>query len=394
MRILVHEYVSGGGLAGRPLPPALAGQGAAMLQALVTDLSALPAHAITTTVDPRVPLRVPANVHVEALSSGAPDTFLRLVDTADAVWLIAPESNGVLASLARTVEAAGRRLIGPGAAAIDRAANKAGLATQLERERARIPAGRRPPWIDCDPRTPGRDAARSRRSAPVPTPRSVRPADRARVAVPPTRVLWPSDDVADTAQELGYPVVVKPARGAGCEGVARAIGPAELTHAVRLARRAAGRERILLQPWIRGTAASVALVGDGRRVVPLALNTQHLQGRIALAYEGGETPLIHPLAERAIERAVQVCEAIGGLRGYIGVDAVLTDADAVVIEINPRLTTAYLGVRAATDVNPAALALASCWGSLPARRPRSVRRVRFAASGRVCVVEDSGVSTA
>ena len=56
-----------------------------------------------------------------------------------------------------------------------------------------------------------------------------------------------------------------------------------------------------------------------------------------------------------------------GLRGYVGVDLVLTDADAVVIEVNPRLTTAYLGVRAALDENIAALALEACAGRLPDR---------------------------
>ena len=41
MRILVHEFVSGGGLAGRPVPASLAREGAAMLTALVADLAAI-----------------------------------------------------------------------------------------------------------------------------------------------------------------------------------------------------------------------------------------------------------------------------------------------------------------------------------------------------------------
>src|SRR5206468_3951895 len=54
----------------------------------------------------------------------------------------------------------------------------------------------------------------------------------------------------------------------------------------------------------------------------------------------------------------------------------------VVIEVNPRLTTAYLGVRAALDENVAALALAACAGALPTRPPAR-RRVRFTAAGRI-----------
>ena len=63
-------------------------------------------------------------------------------------------------------------------------------------------------------------------------------------------------------------------------------------------------------------------------------------------------------------------------------DVVLTDREAVVIEVNPRLTTAYLGVRAAVEENVADLALVACLGMLPAP-PRVRRRVRFSASGRI-----------
>jgi len=100
------------------------------------------------------------------------------------------------------------------------------------------------------------------------------------------------------------------------------------------------------------------------------------------SYRGGTTPLDHPLADRAGEEAVRVCEAIPGLRGYIGVDLVLTKSEAVVIEVNPRLTTAYLGVRSALDKNVAAMALAACAGTLP--EPSPVRRsVRFTTGGRI-----------
>ena len=68
-------------------------------------------------------------------------------------------------------------------------------------------------------------------------------------------------------------------------------------------------------------------------------------------------------------------------------DMVLTESEAIVIEVNPRLTTAYLGVRAAlqgrqrgdTD-NIAAMALAACAGALTTPPPAK-RRVRFSADG-------------
>jgi predicted ATP-grasp superfamily ATP-dependent carboligase len=51
--------------------------------------------------------------------------------------------------------------------------------------------------------------------------------------------------------------------------------------------------------------------------------------------------------------------------GYVGIDMVLTDRDAVVIEVNPRVTTSYVGLRKVLRPNPAALMLEAARGSLP-----------------------------
>jgi predicted ATP-grasp superfamily ATP-dependent carboligase len=113
------------------------------------------------------------------------------------------------------------------------------------------------------------------------------------------------------------------------------------------------------------------------------VNRQFLRSRQRrISYGGGRTPLDHRLAGRAAEVAARTCAALPGLRGYIGIDMVLTGSEAVAVEVNARLTTAYLGVRAAIDGNVAAMALAACDGRLPASIVLP-RRVRFAASGRV-----------
>ncbi|MCH7688058.1 MAG: ATP-grasp domain-containing protein [Planctomycetes bacterium] len=50
----------------------------------------------------------------------------------------------------------------------------------------------------------------------------------------------------------------------------------------------------------------------------------------------------------------QACECIEGLNGYVGFDLILqkTNKDQpVIVEINPRLTTSYLGYRELMDEN-------------------------------------------
>jgi len=160
----------------------------------------------------------------------------------------------------------------------------------------------------------------------------------------------------------------------------------ELRDAVDITRRANGSESLLLQRYVTGTAASVSLLADGRRAVALTVNAQSVRASTPFSYRGGKTPLDHPLAGKAVETALRTCQAFPGLRGYVGVDVVLTESEAVVIEVNPRLTTAYLGVRSALAGNignvgnVAAMALAACAGTLPVPPPAR-RTVRFTAAG-------------
>ncbi len=344
MRILVHEFATGGGFAGRPVPASLAREGAAMRAGLIADLAALGRHEIVATADPRFPILPRAGVEVVRAANGRPALSDALMASVDAVWLIAPETDRCLERLAARIEQRRTRLLGPGAAAVARASDKASLSRRLSR---------------CG------------------------------VPHPVTRVLRPDADATRVARSIGYPVVVKPARGAGCIGVSLARDARELPAAVETARDACARGPLLLQQYISGVAASVSLVGDGRRAVALSVNTQAVRAARRFSYRGGQTPLAHPLAARAIDRALRTCGALPGLRGYIGVDLVLTDSEAIVIEVNPRLTTSYLGVRAAlrgaNGANIAGMVIDACDGELPAASPL-LRPVRFTAAGRIAFV--------
>ena len=340
MRILVHEFASGGGLAGQEVPASLDREGAAMLRVLLEDLAAIGRHRLVTTADTRFPLAAPAGVEVVTLSPGDPGRLDALMASADAVWLVAPETGRCLERLAARAERQGAALLGPGPAAIRRASDKGGLPRRLGRRGVRCP---------------------------------------------PTRVLGRGADGAEwraAARKVGYPVVVKPRRGAGSVGVSLARDGRELGRAIEFARQVGAAGALLLQAFMPGVAASVSLLADGRRAMALAVNSQSVAASPRFCYRGGTTPLEHPLAGLAADTAVRACEALPGLRGYVGVDLVLTDREAVVIEVNPRLTTAYLGVRASLGGNIAVLALAACAGTLPAP-PAPGRRVRFSAGGRI-----------
>jgi predicted ATP-grasp superfamily ATP-dependent carboligase len=343
VKVLVYEFASGGGLSKRDVPPSIAREGAAMRAALVADLAAIGCHEIVTTADARVRHGLPRGVEVVPLPTEDRARAMmvdRLILSADAVWLVAPETDGCLEQLAARVERQRKPLLGSSADAIRRASDKACLPHLLSGLGVRHPE---------------------------------------------TRTLARNADPRRAAGQIGYPIVVKPAPGAGSHGLGLARDARELGRAVDFARRSSDGGRVLLQEYVRGAAASVSLLANGRReAVALTLNAQAIGSSPPFSYRGGETPFDHPLAKRAIAAAIETCRALPGLRGFVGVDLVLTESDVVVIEVNPRLTTAYLGVRAAVDENVAALALAACVGDLPST-PRARRHVRFSASGRVVV---------
>lgn len=308
-----------------------------MRDALVADLAALGRYRIVTSIDRRFPMRgVPAGVEVVALGRNR-EPLTALLARADAAWIIAPETGGCLERLVAQAEAAGVRVFGASARAIRRAADKGALARLLGKHD---------------------------------------------LPHPPTRAAQSLAECRGAVGQLGLPVVVKPARGAGSEGVQLVTDSRGLPKAVAAARRAGGPGPLLVQRYMTGVAASVSLLSTGRRAVVLGVNAQRVNQTSGFAYQGGATPLVHPLAKRAAATALATCRTLPGLKGYVGVDLVLTGSEAVIIEVNPRLTTAYLGLRARFDINVAGLALAACAGRLP-RVPPVGRHVRFSASGRI-----------
>lgn len=309
-----------------------------MRDALCADLAAL-GHQVVVTADPRFPLPRPASREVVL----APRSGLRLVALAarvDAVWLIAPETGRLLEHVAARLARAGVAVLGSSAAAIRAVADKRRLAARLRRL-----------------------------GVPHPETRIARTAHAGRSA----------------ASRLGLPVILKPALGAGCEGVSLVTELRGIEPAFASVRRVAPRGPCLVQRQTPGLPASVSLLVSARQARVLAVNRQILCGNGSPVYRGGLTPFAHPLARRAAELARRACEGVEGLRGYVGVDVVLGERDVTVIEVNPRLTTSYLGLRRAFDRNLAGSILAACRSGGLQRMPRAVRQVRFSVAGLVGV---------
>lgn len=295
-------------------------EGRAMRDAIVADLRRLPGLSVEIVERRRM--------------------FRSALRCADAALVIAPEEDGILEGLARAVERERRLLLGPAPAAVRLMADK--LATARCLEAAGV-------------RTPRTEAVRFGKAV-------------------------------QRLRARALPFVLKPRDGCGCRGVVVVRHRREIAGAIRAVRRATRRADFLVQDYAAGESVSVSVIASAG-LLPLGLNRQRIRKGNLPAYEGGETSYSRRLAPLAFAAARAAIEAVAaaspGVRGYAGVDLVLGDHGATVIEINPRLTTSYVGLRHSFDVNIAGLIVdAALERPLPARLITS-QSCRFRPDGRI-----------
>ena len=326
-KILVYEYLTAGGYPGVSLEGGIAYEALAMLWAVLADFRAWGSAYTVTPLNPRFERCIPgldrhtlpAN-EVVVTDENSREIFLSLLERCDAALIVAPETDQILSGLSALVEDSGKRLLGSGSGAVARAGDKAVCEEIL-----------------------------SAAGLPVPGSRRVK-----------------LDELKGITAGDGLPFVLKPVDGVGSEGVCLVAEAGEGPQALERLRNATSRETALQQPFIDGIHASVSLLSVQGMSVPVSLNRQLIHPGNPFRYYGSVVPLEHAMARRAMEAACAAANCIEGLRGYVGVDLILGDDALWLIEINPRLTTSYIGIRQLTDVNLARLIFEACRdGTLP-----------------------------
>ena len=169
----------------------------------------------------------------------------------------------------------------------------------------------------------------------------------------------PRTEFFDPAEpRLAPPWVLKPRYGTGSQATFLISQHDDAPSCVRAARSEWPRGDFLAQQYVFGQHASVALLIGAAQAIALMPARQDLSGDGRFRYLGGSLPLPEPLAERATRLALRAVAGIEGLRGYVGIDLVLgEDGHDYAIEINPRMTTSYLGLRQLCQQNLAELIL-------------------------------------
>ncbi|BAW81129.1 hypothetical conserved protein [Candidatus Nitrosoglobus terrae] len=107
----------------------------------------------------------------------------------------------------------------------------------------------------------------------------------------------------------------------------------------------------IVQPYLQGIAASLCLLCDKGEALLLCINQQHIQMKAGALYLRGITVNTMAISKIFQEIADRIAHALPKLWGFVGVDLIL-GPQPIVVEINPRLTTSYLGLRKTYGINP------------------------------------------
>jgi tyramine---L-glutamate ligase len=318
LKVIVYEHVSGGGYAEQPIPPSVLAEGFGMLRCVSEDFKAA-GHEVTVFLDARLSKLNPpidADCTLPIFYPQEPERFLNSsAYINDAICIVAPETRQTLQRLVELAEKTGKTSLNCKSEAIGQVADKAVLYQILQKNG-------------------------------FPTPKTVQ--------------INFTDTLAQIKhalkRELIYPVVFKPVDGVGCSGLSIVNEEAQIEKAVAKVQEESKAPCFIAQEFINGDAASVSLLSNGKKAMALSLNKQNITlagPEVTSSYDGGVVPFGYWLKQDVFALAEKIAETFSGLRGFIGVDFVLTEHKAFVLDVNPRLTTSYVGLRKVAGFNVA-----------------------------------------
>ncbi len=317
MKLLILEYATASGID----DPSIIIEGRAMLQGLVEDFNSKNTSFLISNQS--VPLEK-GNCQEITIFVDVDEWLKENLSYYDACLTIAPEEDFILYSITRTIEEHGLKVIGSAS----------------------------PGVLTCSDKWETYQALKN--VAPL---------------IKTEKIFF--DDVKRNSNHINgifnheKQKVVKPADGVSCSGVQIINSERSLMRAASKIREKSTSPFFLIQDYVEGDNCSVSLLTDGQEAIPISLNLQKINiNNSYVNYNGGKTPLEHPLKDEAFSVAKKSVESIKGLRGYVGVDLILGD-EVYLVEINSRITTPYMALRKIVNFNLGRAIFDAAQGILP-----------------------------
>jgi len=295
VKILVFEYITGGGFNKQVLPDSLVSEGELMLNALLDNLIRLNYLEVTVMRDWRCSdLAGDNNINTVIVKPehDVTEEFARCVKQADLVWPIAPEFDGILQTLCQTIASLDKILLTSSASAVAIAGNKF-KAYELLRQHF--------------------------------------------ISVVPSRML----------EDQYFPGewMIKPVDGAGC------ADSYVVSNRQEFEQMTARKGAFIIQPHLQGAKISLSCLFKQGRGWLVCANSQHFE-LINRQYRLREIAVnCYPYLDRYQPVIAEIAVALPELWGYVGIDLIETAEQTWVLEINPRLTTSFVGIYDALGIN-------------------------------------------
>lgn len=302
MKILLFEYITGGGFNKHELPASLANEGLLMLQALLDNFSTINGNEIIVMLDWRVIELLNTrdmNIFIIKPEHQTSEEFLSLTRQCDAVWPIAPEFDGILQTLCQVVESLDKKLLTSPAATVEMTANKFNTYQHLMLHNI----------------------------ATIPTQRLAESKN------------WP--------RQTGQEWIIKPIDGVGCADSYLITSPQD-SALIWIQ-----QEQYIIQPHVQGIKTSLSCLFKHGKGWLLSANLQKFR-IINNQYQLSHIIVNHdPDLNKYQDLVEKIARAFPELWGYAGIDLIETPEQILVLEINPRLTTSFAGIYAALGINVA-----------------------------------------
>jgi len=319
MHIFISEFFSGGGLSHQDIPGSLLSEGYAMLSAVVNDVKRYnPDIKIATTLDYRInnyypPLNVDSHIDIDEKDDFVSFFERMKIRMVDSALIIAPESGKILTNLTKIVEEdMNLANLGCGYKAIDTCTNKFETINSIK---------------------------------------------NVNVKIPKTKVMKLNNtNVIDEILNFPVPLVIKPIDGVAGSGISLIEDHdiKKVEQAILKLKKETTENEFLVQEFISGLNISVSLVTNSEIFIPLSVNFQNIDLKADNSeYQGGHVPYRDINQQELHDKSIKIIQAIEGLNGYVGIDYVVNESGIYFMEINPRITTSYIGIQKTLNENVA-----------------------------------------
>jgi len=172
------------------------------------------------------------------------------------------------------------------------------------------------------------------------------------------------DFVLQKFATLRCPIIIKPEDGVGSESIFYFETKAQIIHFFEDSNEKLDLSRnYILQEYIEGEDLSASIINsvcskkpETMNLIILSINAQNVKFKDSVndsIYLGGFTPVAdYELLKDSLEKILKNMD-LSSFQGYFGLDFIKKADNSIhFIEINPRLTTSYIGIRNILEYNP------------------------------------------